>query len=73
MYHSGKVNMVVDALSWKVVSMGSLALLLVLKRSLAMDVQSLANRLVRLDIFDPERIFACIKSRSSLAEQIRGR
>ena len=38
LYHSGKANVVADALSWKAGSMGSLAHLRVKKRPLALDV-----------------------------------
>ncbi|XP_070013593.1 uncharacterized protein [Nicotiana sylvestris] len=47
-YHSGKANMVADALSRKVESMGSLAFIPAKERPLALDIQSLANRLGRL-------------------------
>ncbi|XP_070022223.1 uncharacterized protein [Nicotiana sylvestris] len=43
------------------------------KRSLALDVQALANRIVRLDISDPSCVLACIVARSSLFERIRDR
>ncbi|XP_070054149.1 uncharacterized protein [Nicotiana tomentosiformis] len=42
-----------DTLSRKAESMGSLAFILVDERPLASDIQSLANRLVRLDISEP--------------------
>ena len=42
LYHPGKENVVADALSRKVVSMASLAMLQVDERPLARDAQSLA-------------------------------
>ncbi|XP_070041123.1 uncharacterized protein [Nicotiana tomentosiformis] len=48
-------NVVADALSRKEKSMGSLALIPVGERPLAMDVQALANKFVRLDISEPSR------------------
>ena len=50
LYHSGKANVVADALSRKTHSMGSLASLSVEERPLARDVQLLANSLVHLQI-----------------------
>ncbi|XP_070045186.1 uncharacterized protein [Nicotiana tomentosiformis] len=49
-YHPGKANVVADALSRKAESMGSLAFIPASDRPLVMEVQELANRLVRLDI-----------------------
>ena len=73
LYHPGKANVVADALSRKSASMGSLAYIPVSQRSLALDVQALANRLVRLDISEPSRVLACTVARSSLLERIRER
>ncbi|XP_070032650.1 uncharacterized protein [Nicotiana tomentosiformis] len=53
LYHQGKANVVVDALSRKAKSMGSLAFISTKERTLTLDSQSLANRLVRLDISEP--------------------
>ncbi|XP_059284808.1 receptor kinase-like protein Xa21 [Lycium ferocissimum] len=50
MYHPVKANVVNDALSHKAVSMGSLALLIVSKRPLALEVQTLPNSFDLLDI-----------------------
>ena len=71
LYHPGKANVVADALSQKAVSMGSLARLIVEERPLAMEVQCLANSMVRLDISEPGKVLACVEARSSLLEQIR--
>lgn len=50
--------------------MGSLTAILVLEWPLALDIQSLANRLVRLDLSDSGRIFARVKVWSTLGDQI---
>ncbi|XP_070005462.1 uncharacterized protein [Nicotiana sylvestris] len=70
-YHQGKANVVADALSRE--SIGSLAFILAEERPLALDIQSLANRLVRLDILEPNRVLACVVAQSSLLEQIKAR
>ncbi|XP_070046760.1 uncharacterized protein [Nicotiana tomentosiformis] len=51
--------------------MGSLAFIPVSERPLALDVQTLANQFVRLDISVPSRVLACTVARSSLSERIR--
>ncbi|XP_070032416.1 uncharacterized protein [Nicotiana tomentosiformis] len=51
--------------------MGSLAYIPVGERLLALDVQALANRFVRLDISEPSRLLTCMVSRSSLFERIK--
>ncbi|XP_070052701.1 uncharacterized protein [Nicotiana tomentosiformis] len=71
LYHSGKANVVTDAFSRKAKSMGSLAFISVEERPLALDIQSLANKLVRLDISEPSRVLACVVARSSLFKQIK--
>ncbi|XP_070026136.1 uncharacterized protein [Nicotiana sylvestris] len=68
-----KANVVADALIRKAVSMGSLAFILVGERSLASDVQALANRVVRLDVLEPNLVLAYVVSRSSLYDHIRER
>lgn len=60
LYHPGKANVMVDALSRKTVSIGSLALLRVEERPLAMDVQSLYNSFVRLNISNPGEVLALL-------------
>ncbi|XP_070049600.1 uncharacterized protein [Nicotiana tomentosiformis] len=65
--------MVADILSRKIESIGSLAFISAEERPLALDIQSLANRLVRLDISEPSRILACVVARSSLLERIKAR
>ena len=53
LYYPGKANVVVDALRQKSTSIGSLAHLLRQERPLALEVQSLSNQMVRLDISTP--------------------
>ncbi|XP_070041225.1 uncharacterized protein [Nicotiana tomentosiformis] len=62
-----------DALSRKAESMGSLSFIPAGETSLALDVQALANRFVRLDISEPSRVLACVVTRSSLFECIKAR
>ncbi|XP_070041307.1 uncharacterized protein [Nicotiana tomentosiformis] len=72
-YHPGKANVVVDDLSKKAESMGSLTFILGEKRPLPLDIQPLANRLLRFDISEPSRVIACVVAESSLFEQIKAR
>nr|XP_033511685.1 uncharacterized protein LOC117276461 [Nicotiana tomentosiformis] len=65
--------MVADALSRKTKSTGSLEFIPAMERPLAMDVQALAYRLMRLVIFELSRVLACVVSQSSLFERIKGR
>ncbi|XP_070057364.1 uncharacterized protein [Nicotiana tomentosiformis] len=73
LYHPGKANVVADALSRKVESMGNLAYIPVGERPLALDVQALANQFVRLDISEPSQFLSRVVSRSSLFERIKAR
>ncbi|XP_070035155.1 uncharacterized protein [Nicotiana tomentosiformis] len=73
LYYLGKENVVGDALSRKAESTGSLAFISVEERPLALDIQSLANRLVMLDISEPSRVLICVVAQSSLFEQIKVR
>ncbi|XP_070050612.1 uncharacterized protein [Nicotiana tomentosiformis] len=70
---SGKANVVADALSMKAERVGSLPFIPTMERSLAMDVQALANRFVRLDTFEPSKVLACAVAQSSLFECIKAR
>ncbi|XP_070047332.1 uncharacterized protein [Nicotiana tomentosiformis] len=70
-YLYGKTNVVADTLSRKAVSMGSLEFIYVGERPFPVDVQTLANQFMRLDISDPSRVLACVISRSSLYDRIR--
>ncbi|XP_019259129.1 PREDICTED: uncharacterized protein LOC109237292 [Nicotiana attenuata] len=72
-FQGGKVNVVADSLSRIVESMDSLAFISAEERSLASDIHSLANRLVRLDILDPIRVLVCVMAESSLFERIKAR
>ncbi|XP_070008204.1 uncharacterized protein [Nicotiana sylvestris] len=63
--------MVADALSRKAESMRSLAFIPDEEMPLALDVQALENKFVRLDISELNRILACMISRSSLFEYIK--
>ncbi|XP_070034592.1 uncharacterized protein [Nicotiana tomentosiformis] len=73
LYHPGKANVVEDALGRKTESIGSLAFILAVDKPLAMDVQALANRFVRLDISESSRVLAYVLSQSSLFECIKSR
>ncbi|XP_070039433.1 uncharacterized protein [Nicotiana tomentosiformis] len=53
--------------------MGSLAFISAEERPLALDIHSLSNRLVRLDISEPNQVLACVVAQSSLFEQIKAR
>ncbi|XP_070026537.1 uncharacterized protein [Nicotiana sylvestris] len=53
--------------------MGSLAFIPAAERPLALDIQSLANRLVRLDILEPNRVLTCVVAQSSLLGKIKAR
>ncbi|XP_070009608.1 uncharacterized protein [Nicotiana sylvestris] len=53
--------------------MGSLAYILVGERPLALDVQALDNKFVRLDISESSHVLACTIFRYSLFEHIRER
>ncbi|XP_070014362.1 uncharacterized protein [Nicotiana sylvestris] len=71
--HPGKENVVTNSLRRKEESMGRLAFISADERLLALDIQSLANRLVRLDISEPSRVLACVVAQSSILEQIKAR
>ncbi|XP_070032925.1 uncharacterized protein [Nicotiana tomentosiformis] len=66
-------NVVVDALSRKAECLGSLTFILAEDRPLAFDIQSLDNKLVRLDIKEPSQVLAYVIAQSSLLEQIKTR
>ncbi|WMV46492.1 hypothetical protein MTR67_039877 [Solanum verrucosum] len=72
-YHSGKANLVADALSWKTVSMGSLASLDVFKRPLAKEIQTLASKLMQLGILEKGRILASIEVSPTFIEKIKAK
>ena len=68
LYHPGKVNVVADALSRKVGSMGSLAHLQVSRRPLAREVQTLDNDFMRLEVNEKGGFLACVEARSSFLD-----
>ncbi|WMV58214.1 hypothetical protein MTR67_051599, partial [Solanum verrucosum] len=57
-YHLGKANVVVDALSQKMVSMGSLACLAVSKQTLAKEIQTLESKFMKLGISEKGGVLA---------------
>lgn len=63
---SGKTNIVVDTLSRKAVSMVSLTYLPIREWPLPLDIRSLANGMVRLDISDSRQILVFVGAQSSL-------
>ncbi|XP_075080576.1 uncharacterized protein LOC142166062 [Nicotiana tabacum] len=69
LYHLGKTNVVVDALSRK--SMGSLAHIAPTKRLLAKDIQRLEDTSIRFSVGNSEALLACTQSKSSLVECIK--
>ena len=73
LYHPGKENVVADALSRKVGSMGSLAHLQASRRPLAREVQTLANDLMRLEVNEKGGLLAFVEARSSFLDKIKGR
>ncbi|XP_070047353.1 uncharacterized protein [Nicotiana tomentosiformis] len=73
LYNPRKAIVVAVALSRKAVSMCILAYIPVGERPLAIDVHTLANQFVRLDISTPSRVLACTVARASLYERIRER
>lgn len=60
LYHLSKANAVVDVLSQKIVSMGSQVHLTIDEGPLALDIQSLANTLLQLDVSDLNGVLALI-------------
>ncbi|XP_070055772.1 uncharacterized protein [Nicotiana tomentosiformis] len=51
--------------------MGSLVFILAEERTLALDIHSLAKKIVRFDISKPSRVLACVVAQSSLLKQIK--
>ncbi|WMV25692.1 hypothetical protein MTR67_019077 [Solanum verrucosum] len=71
LYHLRKANMVVDALSRKISSIGSLLVISVEERPLVRDVKRLANSLILLQIYEETGgLIAFIEAHFSLVEQI---
>ena len=73
LYHPGKANVVADALSRKVGSMGSQAHLQVSRRPLAREVQTLANDFMRLEVNEKGGFLAGVEARSSFLDKIKGK
>ncbi|XP_070057615.1 uncharacterized protein [Nicotiana tomentosiformis] len=65
--------MLADTLSRNAKSLGSLAYLPIVEKPVALDVQALANKFVRLDVSEPSQVMDCVVSRSSLYDRIRKR
>ena len=61
-----------DALTRKARSMGSLAHILVYRRPLAREVQSLANDFLRLEVVEKGGFLVCVEARSSFLDKIKG-
>ena len=72
LYHPGKANVVANALSRKVGSMGSLAHLQVSRSPLAREVQTLANDFMRLELLEKGGFF-CVEDKSSFLDKIKGK
>ncbi|XP_070050375.1 uncharacterized protein [Nicotiana tomentosiformis] len=68
---SCEANVVVDALSRKAESIGSLTFIPIGERPLALDVHALANRFVGLDISEPSKVLTCVVSQPFLFERIK--
>ena len=73
LYHPGKANVVVDTISRKAGSMGSLAHLQVSRRPLAREVQILANDLMILEVNEKGGFLACVEAISSFLDKIKGK
>lgn len=69
-YHLVKTNLVVDALSRKA-EIYSLGYIPAEEPLMAMDVQTLANGFVRLDIYEPSKVLSCVVAQSLLFERIK--
>ena len=69
LYHNGKANVVVDALSRKY--MGSLAHIVPKKRQLAKDVLKLKGTGVKFSVGSSEILLTCVQAKSSLVERIK--
>ncbi|WMV58920.1 hypothetical protein MTR67_052305 [Solanum verrucosum] len=72
-YHSGKANVMADALSRKVVSMGSFVCLSATKRPLAKEIQTLVSKFIQLGISEKGRVLASIKVKATFIEEIKAK
>jgi len=73
LYHSGKANVVANALSWKTMSMGSLACLGVFKRPLGKEIQTLESKFMQLGILEKGGLLAIIEVRPTFIEEIKAK
>jgi len=73
LYHSRMVNVVVDGLSRIAESINSVAFLPTVERPQAMNIQALANRFIKLDVLELNKVLACVVAHSSLLEHIKAR
>ena len=73
LYHPGRANVLVDALSRKAGSMGSLAHLQVSRLLLARVVQTLANNFMRLEVNEKGGFLARVEARYSFLDKIKGK
>ncbi|WMV58887.1 hypothetical protein MTR67_052272 [Solanum verrucosum] len=72
-YHSGKANVVADALSRKLVSMGILTCLSVTKRPLAKEIQTLEFKFMQLGISEKGGVLASIEISAMFIEEIKAK
>ncbi|KAH0652758.1 hypothetical protein KY289_030436 [Solanum tuberosum] len=72
-YHSGKANVVADALSRKAVSIGSLAYLSVTKRPLAKEIQTLESKFIQLGISERGGVLVSIEVKATFIEEIKAK
>lgn len=73
LYHLGQANVIADALSKKVESMGNLACLAVTKRLLANEMHSLANGFMQLDISQRGGLLTNVEARFTFLDQIKAK
>ncbi|XP_059288901.1 uncharacterized protein LOC132042358 [Lycium ferocissimum] len=64
------VGLATDGMSRKSANMGSLARLIVSEYPLAIEVQTLVNSFMRLDVSDLGRVLSCVEARSSFLKKI---
>ncbi|WMV37792.1 hypothetical protein MTR67_031177 [Solanum verrucosum] len=69
-YHSSKENVIVDTLSRKKISMGSIAFLNAEETPSALEVHSFSRYFVGANISTPHHIFLNIKARPTLMDHI---
>ncbi|KAH0673678.1 hypothetical protein KY290_026956 [Solanum tuberosum] len=72
-YHLSNANVVADALSRKVVSMGTLACLSVSKRPLPKEIQTLESKFIHLGISERGGVLVCIEVRATFIEEIKAK